>query len=89
MGFLFILRPTPSRQLSLACGPQLVPRPRGVGCASVGRFAGSERRANLFAYSLERAALSLSLVRYYYPIRRRAGRLRYAPFLSARFLVIR
>lgn len=88
IGFLFILRPTPSRLLSLICGPQLFPRPQGVGCAGVGRFAGSGRRANLFAYSLERAALSLSLVRYYYPIRRRAGRLRYAPFLPARFLAL-
>lgn len=88
IGFLFILRPTPSRLLSLICWPQLFPRPRGVGCAGVGRFAGSGRRANLFAYSLERAALSLSLVRYCYPIRRQTRRLRCAPFLSARFLVI-
>lgn len=34
----------------------------------------SGRRAGLFAYSLERAALSLSLVRYCYSIRRQARR---------------
>ena len=58
IGFLFILRPTPSRLLSLICGPQLFPRPQGVGCAGVSRVAVSGRRAGLFAYSLCRAAHS-------------------------------
>lgn len=33
MAFLFILRPTPSCGLSLICGPQMFPRPQGVGGA--------------------------------------------------------
>ena len=58
IGFLFILRPTPSRQLSSTRRPHIVPRPRGVGCAGVSRVAVSGRRAGLFAYSLGRAAHS-------------------------------
>lgn len=52
--FLFPFRPTTSCGFSLACWPQLVPRPPGVGCANGRTICGCGRDGDLLACSCVR-----------------------------------
>ena len=67
LGILFLFRPTPSRRLSPACGPQIIPRPQVGGRADRYRFTCGRRRRDppasnhiSFAHSLR----SFSIARF-------------------------
>lgn len=98
---LFLFARPPSRRLSLTRRPQMVPRPRGVGCAGRGgggSFCGNDLRAytasRVSGIDRQRSLVSLSFDRALFPYRHAArtqrdetkdGRRQNAPFLSAQF----
>ena len=61
---LITFRPTPSRLLSLACEPYIVPRPQGGGMSEREQDSRAGGIMRLRAMRACRAALSLSLIHY-------------------------
>lgn len=80
----FIFRPTPSRRLSLTCGPHIVPRPRAEGRAGVDddSVAGVMMLAGEYTFPIRSLAHARSLFRIHC-----VGRV-CAPFSSARSFLV-